>query len=161
MPDANPFDFSKLSDQLYDNWEQSMTSWWDQVLENPAFLGMLGQNLAAGSKARKAYEEALDKGLEKAHLPTRGDMIRVARIVSMLEDKLLTVEDQVLAVQDRLDAMEKESLKARIEAVEARVESAERLARIEEKLDALASTPAAPAKKTRRSVRSTKKGSDT
>lgn len=139
------FDFTKVSDELYDQWEKGMSTWWDQVLENPAFLGMLGENLAAGSKARKAYEEALDRGLERAHLPTRGDLIRTARIVSMLEDKVLGLEDRLLALADRLDGIEREALLARVEAAEARVELGERLARIEDMLEALLGSGAAAA----------------
>lgn len=62
-------DFTKLQDDMYGEWEKSMTAWWDQVLDNPAFLGKLGENVAGMAKARKMYEDTLDKGLERAHLP--------------------------------------------------------------------------------------------
>lgn len=162
--DPASFDYGKVADELYDQWEKGMTTWWDQVLDNPAFLGMLGQNLTTTSQVRRAYQEAMDKGLESAHLPTRADLIRVARVVSLLEDKLLSVEDQVFALQDKLAAIEKEALKARLHAAETRLELTEHLSRIEAKLDAL-TAPAtdAPAKKKQASStrKSTRKSAST
>ncbi len=146
-------DWNEMNREVYKQWEQGMTTWWDQVLDNPSFLGALGNNVSQMSKARAAYEKTVDETLNKAHLPTRADLIRVARIATLLEEKVLQVEDGVLGVQDKLDRIEKEALLARIEAAEARVELNQRLARIEVALDtrALGKTPAkkaaAPVKK--------------
>ncbi|MED5371384.1 MAG: poly(R)-hydroxyalkanoic acid synthase subunit PhaE [Myxococcota bacterium] len=140
-------DFNKLSGQMYDVWEQSMTRWWDEVLESPAFLKQMGQNLASQGRLRSAYEKQVDKNLEQLHLPTRQDMLRVARIASLLEDRQLQLEDRILQLQDKLVELEKEALTARVEAAEARLEMNERLAGMESKLDQLLAQSAAPAKK--------------
>ena len=135
MP-TNPFDFSKLNpaNALYDKWEQGMTAWWEAVMKNPAFLGGMGHNMARITQMRTAYEAMVDGSLQRAHLPTRRDMVRVANVISLLEDKLLRVEDELLATQDKLVDMEKAALKARIEAAEAQLELTERLTRMEESL---------------------------
>ncbi len=145
-------DWSEMNREIYKQWEEGMTTWWDQVLDNPSFLGALGDNVSQMSKARAAYEKTVDETLNKAHLPTRADLIRVARIATLLEEKVLQVEDVVLAVQDKLDRIEKEALLARIETAEARVELNGRLDSIEAALGTLStlSTPTpeeAPAKK--------------
>jgi hypothetical protein len=64
-------------------------------------------------------------------MPTRKDMIRMASVVSLLEDKLMKVEDQLLSSHDRLVEMEKALLTSRIEAAESRLELNERLSRME------------------------------
>lgn len=139
-------DFSKLSQQFYDQWEKGMTAWWDQVLESPAFLSALGDNLTQSSRARGAYAKAVDENLTRMHLPTRGDLVRVARIATMLEEKVLSVEDRLLEIQDQLGRIERESVTARIDAAETRIELRERLAELEARLAHLdapsdASTP--------------------
>ncbi len=134
----NPFaDFDRVSSELYGQWERGMTSWWDQVLDNPAFLGTMGNNLSAAARARQSYETAVDESLEKAHLPTRADLVRVARIATLLEEKLLTVEDQLLATRDKLEAVEKQALLARIEAAETRLELLAKLTEMDAKLDVM------------------------
>lgn len=129
-------DLSKLSGEMYRHWEKAMKEWWDQVLESPAFLSAMGDSLSARSQARARYEEAVDASMEQLHLPGRKDMVRLARLVSVMEDRLLEGEDRLLRMQDRLDDMEREVLKARVEAAEARVELREQLARLEERLAA-------------------------
>lgn len=136
-----PFgEWSKLSNEMYTQWEKGMTSWWDQVLENPQFLKAMGDNLTQQARARRAYERAVDEGLEKAHLPTRTDLVRVARIATLLEEKILRLEDLLLDIQDKVASAEKEALKARIDAAEARVALEERLAAIEARLEGAAPT---------------------
>lgn len=127
-------DFTKMSQQLYEQWEKGMTSWWDQVLDNPAFLATLGENVANQARVRGQYAKAVDDSLQKMHLPTRGDLVRVARIATLLEEKVLTVEDHLLTIQDTLARIEKEAITARIEAAEARIELRERLAELEARL---------------------------
>ena len=140
-------DLNEMNREIYKQWEQGMTTWWNQVLDDPSVLGALGNNVSQMSKARAAYEKAVDETLNKAHLPTRADLVRVARIATLLEEKVLQVEDIVLEVQDKLDRIEKEALLARIETAEARVELNERLARIEAALTVSAPDKKAPAKK--------------
>lgn len=137
-------DFEKLSGELYHHWEKAMTSWWDQVLESPAFLGAMGQNLAAQSVARGAYEKNVDDTMEKLHLPTRKDLVRVARIATLLEERLLGQEDVILELKDKLVALERETVTARVEAAEARLELRESLAAIRAELEALRAAAGAP-----------------
>jgi hypothetical protein len=130
-----PFaEWNKLSGEMYNQWEKGMTAWWDQVLENPDFLKVMGENLTAQARGRRAYERAVDEGLEKAHLPSRTDLVRVARIATLLEEKILRVEDVLLDLKDQLNRIEKEALLARVEAAEARVAMEERLAAIEARI---------------------------
>lgn len=134
-------DFEKLSGDLYRNWEKAMTSWWDQVLESPAFLGAMGQNLATQSQARATYEKSVDETMEKLHLPTRKDLVRVARIATLLEERLLAQEDLLLAMKDRLADAEREAVRARVEAAEARLEIRETLAALRGDVEALHAAP--------------------
>lgn len=155
-------DFQQFTDDMYKMWEQSMTTWWDQVLDSPEFLGASGKGLSAMANARRQYEAGVDEQLTKMHLPTRGDLTRLARIATLLEERVLKMEDTVLEVKDllvereaRIQSLEKEVLQARIEATEARVELRETLAALKDQLATL--QPAAkPAARTRRS-RTTKK----
>lgn len=156
-------DFKQFSDEMYQLWEQSMTTWWDQVLDSPEFLGASGKGLSQMAAARRAYEHQVDEQLTRMHLPTRADVTRLARIATLLEERLLKTEDTVLELKDTLDdrneritQLEKEVLQARVEATEARVELREALAALTDKLDAIAAKPAP-----RRSTRSrTKKPAD-
>lgn len=138
-------DMNKVGDELYGHWERAMTSWWDQVLESPAFLGAMGKNVEGAAKARGQYERAVDDTMERMHLPTRGDVVRVARVATMLEEKLLQQEDLVLELRDRLAGMEREVVQARIEAAEARLELRESMAALRGDLAAMrqAETPVA------------------
>ena len=124
-------DFSKMSNEFYKQWETAMTRWWDQALDSPAFLDAMGKNAAGYAKGRGAYQKSMDDLAEKMHVPGKGDLVRVARICTLMEEKLLSQEDQLLALQDRINALEKEVVQSRIEAAEARLEQRERLVRIE------------------------------
>lgn len=125
---GGPFpDLSQLSGDLYRQWEKSMTSWWDQVVDSPAFLGGMSKQVGQLAEARSRYEEAVDESLERMHLPTRKDLIRLARVATLLEERLLSQEDLILGLQDRLEGLEREVLQARVEAAEARLEARERL----------------------------------
>lgn len=135
-------DPSRLSGDLYRQWEKAMSGWWDQVLESPAFLGAVGQNLTANAQTRSAYEKAVDETMERMHLPTRQDMVRLAKVCTMLEDRLLAQEDILLELKDKLAASERSAIQARIEAAETRLELRERLDALQHKLDA-AAAPAA------------------
>lgn len=130
-------DLSKLTGEWYRQWEQGVAKWWDTVLDDPTFVKGMGENLAGQSRARARYEEAVDQSLTAAHLPTRADLVRVARIASLLEDRLVALEDRVLGQGDQLDRIEKETLKARVDAAEALLTVQERLAALDDKLDAL------------------------
>ncbi len=127
---------ASLSEEMYRIWEQSMTQWWDQVLDSDTVLRSLGESLSAQTRARAQYEQSVDDTLTKMHLPTRSDVIRVAKIASMLEDRLLKQEDVLLELRDRMVELEKEALQARIEAAETRLELREALTALQARLDA-------------------------
>ena len=155
MPEnmSNPFgDFDKLSGDMYRHWEKAMTDWWDQILDDPGFMGLVGKNVEAGVRGRGAYQKSVDETLERMHLPTRSDLTRLARISSLLEDRLLSMEDTLLELSDKLESVERETIKARIESTETRLEMRERLAALEARLEALESKPA-PKPATKRSAR--------
>lgn len=152
MASATDYDFTKLSQQFYDQWEKGMTAWWDQVLESPAFLSAMGDNLTTTARVKGAYAKAVDENLTKMHLPTRGDLVRVARIATLLEEKVLSVEDRLLEIQDQLGRIEREAVTARIDAAETRIELRERLAALEQRLASLeapaaSEAPTAPARR--------------
>ena len=151
MTQPSPADFQRFADQAYAQWEQTMTSWWDQVLDSKDFLGASGQGLAAHARMRGHYEAQVDEQLGRLHLPTRSDVTRLARISTLLEERLLQMEDTVLEVRDQLAArdqalgrLEREVVQARVEAVEARVELRERLAEMQAQLAAPAAPKRAP-----------------
>ncbi len=129
---TNPF-----TGELYTIWETSMTQWWDQVLDSNTVLKAMGEGLSAQTQARAGYESSVDDTLTRLHLPTRSDVIRLAKIASMLEDRLLAQEDVLLEVRDRMVELEKVAIQARIEAAEARLEQRERLAVLQARIDAL------------------------
>lgn len=138
---SNPFAFG---DQAYDIWEKHMGAWWDQVLESQPFLAAMNQGLTSQSKMRREYEGAVDKQLDKLHLPTKSDLVRMARVANLLEEKVLNLEDTLLKMGDLMSAqaaamqrLEKEAVQARIEATEARLELRERLGELQGRLDAL------------------------
>jgi len=132
-PNVSP-DLGKLGDELYQHWERAMSSWWDQVLESPSFLGSMGQNLEGAARARGQYERAVDDSMQKLHLPTRSDVVRVAKIAAQLEERILQQEDLVLDLKDQLARLEKEAVQARIEAAEARLELRETLGVLRDEL---------------------------
>lgn len=127
-------DFEKVSNDFYKQWESSMTRWWDQVLESPAFLDGMGKNAAGYAKARGAWQKQMDEMADKMHLPGKADLVRLARICTMLEERLLQQEDRILELHDRMVGLEKELIHSRIEAAEARLEQREQAGRMEELL---------------------------
>jgi hypothetical protein len=129
--------------ELYRQWERSMTQWWEQVLASPSVLHAMGRGLGKTTQARAQYEHAVEERLQRLHLPTRGDLVRMTRIATLLEEKLLQQEDTILALRDELRATRREALEARIEAAEARVELREALATLQAGLAARNSAPRA------------------
>jgi len=140
-------DLKDKSMEMYHQWEKSMATWWDGMLDDPTVVKGMGDNLAAQSRVRRGFEDQVDKTMADMHLPSRSDVVRVARIASLLEDKVLAVEDALLEQHDALQRIEKESLQGRIQQAESLVAVQDRLDTIESKLDALltAVQQAAPA----------------
>ena len=145
MANPAPPDMKQMGDEMYKHWERAMGSWWDQVLETPAFLGAMGQNLEGMAGARGQYEKAVDEAAERMHLPSRSDVVRIAKVASMLEERLLQQEDLVLGLNDQLARLEREAVQARIEAAEARIELRDTLSAIRADLGRMSAPAAAPA----------------
>lgn len=118
-----------------------MGAWWDQVLQSPAFLGAMSENLAARTQARASYERAMESAMDRMHLPTRKDIGRVARIATLLEERLLAQEDLLLSLTDQLADAQREAVQARIDAANARLELQEELGRLRAELAALREKP--------------------
>jgi hypothetical protein len=128
--------------ELYQQWERSMGAWWDQVLASPAVLSTMGRGLSAQSTARQQYERAVEEQLARLHLPTRGDLVRMTRIATLLEEKLLQQEDTLLALREELAEARSEALSARVECAEARVELRSALAALQQTLGDPGGAPA-------------------
>ena len=126
--------FTRLTGDMYRGWEKAMTNWWDQVLDSPAFLSQLGENLTANSAARAQYESNVDRSMQAMHLPSRKDVVQLARIATLLEDRILAMEDRLIELEDQLGRMERDNLKARIDAAEALVAVRESLDSIDAKV---------------------------
>jgi hypothetical protein len=114
-----------------------MGAWWDQVLQSPAFLHVMGENLVARTQARANYERAVDTAMDRMHLPTRRDIGRVARIATLLEERLLAQEDILLSLRDELQAAQADAVRARIDAAQARLDMQAELQQLREELRAL------------------------
>lgn len=138
QPHSPPFpDFSAFSGEAYAQWEKSMRTWWDTVLEDDQFLAASGKGLAGAARGRRMYEDAVDQGMAQMHLPSRSDLVRLTRVATLLEEKLLQVEDQLLELQDALGEAQRDALQARVEAAEGRLEQRAAIERLEAKLAAL------------------------
>jgi hypothetical protein len=127
--------------ELYQHWERAMGTWWDEVLASPAVLSTMGRGLSAQSTARQQYERAVEEQLARLHLPTRGDLVRMTRIATLLEEKLLQQEDTLLALREELAEARRDALAARVESAEARVELRSSLAALQQALGAHAPAP--------------------
>ncbi len=133
--------FSRVTGDLYRGWEKAMTQWWEQVLDSPAFLGQLGENLAAQSSARAHYEKNVDRSMAAMHLPSHKDVVHLARIATLLEDRILLMEDRLLQLEDQLGRMERDGLQARVDAAEALIAVREKLDAIDVKVTAKRRSP--------------------
>jgi hypothetical protein len=131
-------DPTRIASEMAREWEQTMSRWWNAVLGDPEAVRGMGRAVAAQARAKEQWEDGVDRSMEALHLPSRKDLIRLARIVSLLEDRLVALEDRALDQSDKLDEIYKDALKARVDAAEARLSIDDRLAAIEAKLDALA-----------------------
>lgn len=134
MSDPQFKGFGKVSSEFYQHWERSMTAWWDRVLDSQDVLKAMNGNLAAGVDARRGAQRMGEKWLERMQLPTRRDLVRLTRIATLLEERLLGLDDRLLDMQDKLDSVEKEAMRARIDAAETKLVLLERIGELEARL---------------------------
>ncbi|MEQ1569180.1 MAG: hypothetical protein ABMA64_26325 [Myxococcota bacterium] len=130
-------------------WERSVAAWWNTVLDDPAFVRGMGDAMAGRSQVAQQVQEGVDRTLDAWHLPSKRDLVRVAHIASLLEDRLVGLEDTVADLTERLDRIEKEALRARIDAAEVRLMLDQRLDAIDAGLARLSAPPAKPAPRKR------------
>lgn len=143
----------------YEQWERGLAGWWDRVLDTPEVLKGMNGALAGQVEARRQMLNSGQKWMERMNLPTRQDLSRLIKIVTLVEERILGMEDRVLDLQDRLAEAERETLRARVEAAETRLELVERLAAIDARIaQVVAGEPAPPGvaapQRARRSKRS-------
>ncbi|MDP2310115.1 MAG: hypothetical protein Q8P18_29125 [Pseudomonadota bacterium] len=164
-PRGKPPGPTRFSEQLYQGWEKAMGAWWDQVLQSPSFLGAMSENLVSRTQARATYERTMEGAMDRMHLPTRKDIGRVARVATLLEERLLAQEDLLLSMKDQLAAAQRDAVQARIDTAQARLELKDQLIQLRGELASLQVTtqpaelaapveppaPAAPASSPRKS----------
>lgn len=130
----------------YEQWERGLAGWWDRVLDTPEVLKGMNGALAGQVEARRQMLNSGQKWMERMNLPTRQDLSRLIKIVTLVEERILGMEDRVLDLQDRLAEAERETLRARVEAAETRLELVERLAAIDARIaQVVGSAPAVTA----------------
>jgi hypothetical protein len=111
-----------------------VSRWWDTVLDDPAFVASMGEQVAGAAQLRAAWEEGVDQTMQRMHLPAKKDVVRIARIASLLEDRMVSLEDRMDTLGDRLARIEREVLQARVDAAEALVRIDEALSAIRDRL---------------------------
>lgn len=126
--------WKKATADFVQGWERSVAVWWDRVLESPEVLAALNKTLAGQVDQRRNLQQLGQRWMERMNLPTRADLTRLARIATLLEERLLAIDDRLLDLQDRVARAETEAVRARVDAAEARVELLERLAALEARL---------------------------
>jgi len=164
----HPFEiFKQTYDRAAETWAKSM----EQFISTDEFASAAGAVMERYANMQEAMRKAAEASFEQLPVPSKEDIARVAQLVINVERKLDDVSDSVFALQDRADAAqaadipeppsaeaiaaavkkqvqpERVDVDALVQRIAATVESslAGRLARIEDRLDALAAAQAAPA----------------
>jgi len=105
----------QASPDLMAQWKQFLDQWiaaWSRVLEQAmgteAFAKTLGKQmegfLNAASPAKKAAEQQIEGSLAGLGLPSRSQVVGLAKQVVLLEEKLEGLEDKLDAILKRLEA---------------------------------------------------------
>jgi Poly(R)-hydroxyalkanoic acid synthase subunit (PHA_synth_III_E) len=101
------------SPEMMTQWKQFLDQWiaaWARVLEQSmgteAFARVLGKQLEASlnvaDPARKAAEQYIESTLASIGLPSRSQVVALAKQVVQLEEKIEGLEDRLDAVLERL-----------------------------------------------------------
>src|SRR6266852_2479613 len=104
------------SPDLLVQWKQFLDQWiaaWSKVLEQAMgtenFAQAMGKQLegflSVTTPVKKAAEQQVEAGLASLGLPSRSQVIGIARQIAGLEEKIEDVEDRIAAVLARLDAL--------------------------------------------------------
>jgi hypothetical protein len=105
----------QASPDLMAQWKQFLDQWigaWSRVLEQAmgteAFAKTLGKQmegfLNAASPAKKAAEQQIEGSLAGLGLPSRSQVVGLAKQVVLLEEKLEGFEDKLDAILKRLES---------------------------------------------------------
>jgi hypothetical protein len=97
-------------------WKRSMDRWlsaWSAFLEEitttPAFAAASGQTLNRVLDIQKPLrdqtEEAMQRWLEAINMPSRADIVRLARQLNDVNARLDQLDDRLEDIQDRLDGL--------------------------------------------------------
>src|SRR5215470_11930504 len=103
------------SQDLMTQWKQFLDKWiaaWSRVLEQAmgtdAFAQLMGKQLEGflnvSGPARKAAEQQIDTSLAGLGIPSRAQVVALARHVAQVEEKIDGLEDKLDRVLQRLDA---------------------------------------------------------
>lgn len=113
-----------VSPDLLTQWKQFLDQWiaaWSKVLEQAMatenFAQAMGKHLegflSVSAPVKKAAEQQVEAGLSTLGLPSRAQVIGLAKQIAGLEEKIEGVEDRIDAVLARLDALAAASRKER------------------------------------------------
>lgn len=105
-----------VSPDLMAQWKQFLDQWiaaWSKVLEQAMgtenFAQAMGKQLegflSVAAPVKKAAEQQVEAGLAALGMPSRSQVIGLAKQIAGLEEKIEAVEDRVDAVLARLDAL--------------------------------------------------------
>jgi polyhydroxyalkanoate synthesis regulator phasin len=103
------------SPELMTQWKQFLDQWiaaWSRVLEQAmgtdAFAKTLGKQmegfLNAANPAKKAAEQQIEGSLAGLGLPSRTQVVSLAKQIVLLEEKIEGLEDKLDAILKRLEA---------------------------------------------------------
>ena len=121
---AKLFAQTPASPELVTQWKQFLDQWiaaWSKVLEQSmgteAFAQAMGKQLegflSVAAPVKKAAEQQVEAGVASLGLPSRSQVIGLAKQIAGLEEKIEAVEDRIDAVLARLDAAASASKKTR------------------------------------------------
>jgi poly(hydroxyalkanoate) synthase III subunit E len=113
-----------VSPDLMAQWKQFLDQWiaaWSKVLEQAMstenFAQAMGKQLegflSVAGPVKKAAEQQVEAGVASLGLPSRSQVIALAKLVAGLEEKIEGVEDRIEAVLARLDSLAAASKKER------------------------------------------------
>jgi len=112
---ARIFAQTPVTPELTSQWKQFLDQWiaaWSKVLEQAMgtenFAQAMGKQLegflSVAAPVKKAAEQQVEAGLATLGLPSRSQVLGLAKQIAGLEEKIEGVEDRIDAVLARLDA---------------------------------------------------------
>ncbi len=88
--------------QAFQDWQQIVNRYAQDLLSNPQLLDTGGKTLESLAQLKRQADQAMEMALSSMHIPTRSD-------IDLLLQKLSTLENLVRDLSDKVDqALEKE-----------------------------------------------------